>query len=215
MPTVPGHWFWGSYMGLRAVVVSGLLVLGISGCATQHAASAPPSTAQRGEALAQGPRAPIERASFTKPPERRYVDPQLGFEIIRPAGNWQLDANDEITPEGLAIPVVLRQRETGAQVVIQVAPAVASPAQFAERLTAGLRSHPGFTSTDPEPIPLAEGAVGFAFALGNKISGKVAVVEGKSGQVFMMMATWPADAPSAVAMGVDEVFNSLRPLPRT
>lgn len=212
MPTVPEHWFWGLFMGLRAVVVSGILVLGMFGCATQHAASAP-GKAQRGEV--HGASAPVEQASFTKPAERRYVDPQLGFEIIRPMGNWQLDANDEITPEGLAIPVVLRQRETGAQVVIQVAPAVASPAQFAERLTAGLRSHPGFTSTDPEPIPLAEGAVGFAFALGNKVSGKVAVVEGKSGQVFMMMATWPADAPTAVAMGVDEVFNSLRPIPRT
>ena len=146
---------------------------------------------------------------------RKYLDPVLGFEIARPEGNWQLDANDEKTTEGVAVPVVLRHKETGAQVVIQIAPAVATPTQFAERLTSGLRSHPGFTSTDPEPLPLADGAVGFRFAMGQRVQGKVAVEEGGSGQVFMMMATWPSNAPAAVPSSIDEIFGSVHAVPKS
>ena len=39
---------------------------------------------------------------------RRYVDEDLGFEIVRPTAEWQLDETEEQnTPEGMAIPVVL------------------------------------------------------------------------------------------------------------
>jgi hypothetical protein len=145
---------------------------------------------------------------------RKYIDPDLGFELVRPEGNWQLDANNDTTSEGVAVPVVLRNKDTGAQVVLQIAPAVATPTQFAERLTTGLRDHPGFTATDPMPVPLSDSAVGFDFEMGEKVQGKVAVVEGGSGRVFMMMATWPKAIPGAVA-AVDEIFTSVKPVPRS
>ncbi|QDE98783.1 hypothetical protein [Myxococcus xanthus] len=143
---------------------------------------------------------------------RRYVDEDLGFEIIRPTADWQLDETNERTPEGLAIPVILRHNVSGAQVVLQVAPAVASPTQFAERLTEGLRQHPGFTTTDPEPIPLSDTAVGFDFQVGDGVHGKVAVREGIPGRVLMMLATWPAQAAADVPQSVDALIQGVRPL---
>jgi hypothetical protein len=144
---------------------------------------------------------------------RRYVDEDLGFEIIRPTAEWQLDETNERTPEGLAIPVILRHRVTGAQVVLQVAPGVASPVQFAERLTQGLRQQPGFVTTDPRPIALSDSAVGFDFQVGDGVRGKVAVREGNSGRVLMMLATWPTEAAAGITDSVDELMAGVRPLP--
>ncbi len=144
---------------------------------------------------------------------RRYVDEDLGFEIIRPTADWQLDETNERTPEGLSIPVILRHNTSGAQVVLQVAPAVASPTQFAERLTEGLRQQPGFTTTDPAPIPLSENAVGFDFTVGDAVLGRVAVREGRPGRVLMMLATWPAESPDGVTQSVDALIQGVRPLP--
>jgi hypothetical protein len=144
---------------------------------------------------------------------RRYVDEAMGFELIRPGGDWQLDQTDEQTPEGLAIPVVLRDPSSGAQVVLQVAPAVATPAQFAERLTMGLRSQPGFVTSEPEPLPMSDSAVGFHFAVGDNVRGRVVVRDGSAGHVFMMLATWPATAPDDVPQTVNALFESVRPLP--
>jgi hypothetical protein len=146
--------------------------------------------------------------------ERRYVDEELGFEISRPSGDWQLEQTDERTPEGLVIPVILRNRASGAQVVLQVAPAVATPTQFAERLTVGLRTQPGFTTTDPEPLPLSDSAVGFRFTMGEAVQGKVAVLDGGEDRVFMMMATWPSRAPAGVQESVDAIIGSVHALPR-
>ncbi|MCY1021573.1 hypothetical protein [Pyxidicoccus sp. MSG2] len=144
---------------------------------------------------------------------RRYVDEDLGFEIIRPTADWQLDETNERTPEGLSIPVILRHNTSGAQVVLQVAPAVASPTQFAERLTEGLRQQPGFTTTDPVPIPLSENAVGFDFTVGDAVLGRVAVREGRPGRVLMMLATWPAQSAADVTRSVDALIEGVRPLP--
>ncbi len=144
---------------------------------------------------------------------RRYVDEAMGFELIQPGGDWQLDQTDEQTPEGLAIPVVLRHPSSGAQVVLQVAPAVASPAQFAERLTVGLRSQPGFVTSEPEPVPMSDNAVGFYFSVGDNVRGRVVVRDGSAGHVFMMLATWPASAPDEVPQTVNALFESVRPLP--
>jgi hypothetical protein len=155
------------------------------------------------------PAAPVEEEVVS---EARYVDEDLGFEIVRPSVEWLLDETDEQTPEGLEIPVVLRHRGTGAQVVLQVAPAVATPTQFAERLTEGLRAHPGFTTSDPAPIPLSDSAVGFDFQVGEGVRGRVAVREGSPGRVFMMLATWPASAPGDMPRSVDAVFEGVRPL---
>jgi hypothetical protein len=164
-------------------------------------------------------KAPATQVAIEEPPSdsrsttRRYVDEDLGFEIVRSTAEWQLDeTEDQNTPEGLAIPVVLRHRTSGAQVVLQVAPAVASPIQFAERLNQGLREQPGFIATDPEPLPLSDSAVGFDFQVGDGVHGRVAVTEGSPGRVFMMLATWPAGVSGDVLQSVDTLFGAVRPL---
>ena len=144
---------------------------------------------------------------------RRYVDEDLGFEIIRPTAEWQLDETNERTPEGLAIPVILRHRGSGAQVVLQVAPGVATPTQFAERLTQGLRQQPGFTTSDVQPIALSDNSVGFDFQVGEGVRGKVAVREGNGGRVLMMLATWPTEVSEDVMQSVDTLLEGVRPLP--
>jgi hypothetical protein len=148
---------------------------------------------------------------------RRYVDEGLGFEIVRATTEWQLTEKEEqSTPDGLSIPVVLRHRVTSAEVVLQVAPAVVSPIQFAERLNAGLREQPGCVATDLEPLTLSDSAVGFHFEMaqnGKSLRGRVAVTEGSPGHVFMMLATWPIDAPDSVAQSVEAIFGAVRPLP--
>jgi hypothetical protein len=141
------------------------------------------------------------------------VDPALGFELTQPGGDWLLDEAGEQTPEGLEIPVVLRHRTSGAQVVLQVAPDVATPAQFAERLTVGLRSQPGFVTSEVEPLPMSDSAVGFDFSVGDNVRGRVMVRDGSPGHVFMMLATWPAAAPDEVPQTVNALFESVHPLP--
>lgn len=143
----------------------------------------------------------------------RYVNEQLGFAVTRPDSKWQLDVTGDLGADGIATPVVLRNSETGAQVVIQVAPAVATPIQFAQRLTAGMRSHPGFVTSDPEPLALSDNAVGFRFTMGDRVIGRVAVREGAEGRVLMMLATWPAGAPEAASSGVEDVFKTVVPVP--
>ncbi len=156
--------------------------------------------------------APAPVAEATVASAARYVDEDLGFEIVRPSAEWTLDPTDEQTPEGLEIPVVMRHRGTGAQVVLQVAPAVATPTEFAERLTEGLRAQPGFVTSDPEPIPLSDSAVGFDFQVGNGVRGRVAVREGSPGRIFMMLATWPTSSAGDVPHSVDALFEGVRPL---
>lgn len=162
----------------------------------------------------QAPRPFIQEARATS---RRYVDEDLGFEIVRANAEWQLaEREDQRTPDGLSIPVVLRHRKTQAEVVLQVAPAVASPVQFAERLNAGLREQPGFVATELEPLALSDSAVGFHFEVaqeGQSVRGRVAVTEGGRGHVFMMLATWPVDAPEGVSQSVEALFGAVRPLP--
>lgn len=150
-------------------------------------------------------------------PSRRYVDEDLGFEIVRANAEWQLTEREvQRSPDGLSIPVVLRHSVTQAEVVLQVAPAVASPVQFAERLNAGLREQPGFVATELEPLALSDSAVGFHFEVaqeGQSVRGRVAVTEGGRGHVFMMLATWPVDAPEGVSQSVEALFGAVRPLP--
>ncbi|MCP3143773.1 hypothetical protein [Pyxidicoccus xibeiensis] len=191
-------------MGGMRKLAWGLLVL-----STACGASRPAVTAARSEGEGVGGAGTAGQHSTA----RRYVDEDLGFEIVRPTADWQLDETNERTPEGLSIPVILRHNVSGAQVVLQVAPAVASPTQFAERLTEGLRQQPGFTTTDPAPIPLSENAVGFDFTVGDAVLGRVAVREGRPGRVLMLLATWPAQSPDGVTQSVDALIEGVRPLP--
>lgn len=182
-------------MGVRVAAVVFAFVVA-SGCAGQQKAQVR-NTGTAVEQLAQAP--------------SMYVDAEMGFEIVRPGGTWQLASSDEVTPEGLAIPVVLRDPSSGAQVVLQVAPAVATPSQLAERLTSGLREHPGIVTSDPEPLEIAEGAVGFRFAMGDRVLGKVCVRDGTEGKVLMVLATWPVQASLDVSAEVDAIIESVRP----
>lgn len=191
-------------MGAMRKLAWGLLVLSTACAGSRPAAKA---------ATSQGEGVGGSGSAGQHSTARRYVDEDLGFEIVRPTADWQLDETDERTPEGLSIPVILRHNTSGAQVVLQVAPAVASPTQFAERLTEGLRQQPGFTTTDPAPIPLSENAVGFDFQVGDAVLGRVAVREGRPGRVLMMLATWPAQATADVTQSVDALIEGVRPLP--
>jgi hypothetical protein len=147
-------------------------------------------------------------------PARRYVDEELGFEIVRPAAEWQLDEPAPQEPsDSAASPVILRHRMTGAQVVLQVAPAVASPTQIAEQLNRGLSEQPDFVSTELEPLPLSDSAVGFDFQVGQGVHGRVAVTEGSPGHLFMLLATWPASASGDCERSVEDLFGAVRPLP--
>jgi hypothetical protein len=169
----------------------------------------------RPQAAQEAPGAQATLAAEEHPSStRRYVDEDLGFEIVRPTAEWQLDeTEDQNSPEGMAIPVVLKHRTTGAQVVLQVAPAVATPTQFAERLSEGLKEQPGFVASDPEPLPLSDSAVGFNFTVEGGVRGRVAVTEGSPGRVFMMLATWPETAPEDVNRSVEALFGAVHPLP--
>lgn len=142
----------------------------------------------------------------------RYVDVEHGFEVVRPSAAWRLDATSRRSAEGIAMPVMLKNDENGAQVVIQIAPRAATPVQYAERLTSGLREQVGFVAGDPEPLRLAEGAVGFDFEMVDSVAGRVAIVDGRDG-VFMLMATWPKSSPGAaddVAVIFQSVADSLK-----
>jgi hypothetical protein len=97
-------------------------------------------------------------------------------------------------------------------VVVQIAPAVASPVQFAEKLTEGMRSNPGFITSDPAPLPLSDDAVGFDIAMGDRVLGRVAVRNGSEGRVLMLMGTWPAGSGADVPAAVDDAFRSVLPL---
>lgn len=156
---------------------------------------------------------PADKATPARDWAARLTDRERGFEIARPSAEWSLEETDEVTQDGLAAPLVLRHKATGAQVVLQVAPAVASPTQFAERLTLGLRSQPGFTTSDPEPLPDSESAVGFRFAMGDAVEGRVVVQEGSPGHIFLFMGTWPAGSPEGTAEQVGAVFRRVHVLP--
>ncbi|MFL5353133.1 hypothetical protein [Archangium sp.] len=196
-------------MDARRLLGWGLIALCTACSGAKHAVREPADTGTGGSGVA----AREQSLGSEESGSRHYVHQALGFELTQPGGDWMLDETDEQTPEGLAIPVVLRHRTSGAQVVLQVAPAVASPIQFAEKLTLGLRSQPGFVTSDPEPLAMSDSAVGFDFAVGDNVRGRVVVRDGSPGHVFMMLATWPTTAPDEVPQAVNALFESVHPLP--
>lgn len=139
-----------------------------------------------------------------------WVDAEHGFRIVRPDGEWTFASGASLSSETIEVPLIVSNAAQSAQVVVQVAPAVATPAQFAQRLTSGLRSQAGFETSEVAPIPLAEGAVGFDFEAGQDVRGRVAILEGSEGRVFVLLATWPGDAPRGVESAVARILASMR-----
>lgn len=141
----------------------------------------------------------------------RYVDSQLGFELIRPTGSWRLSITNDPGEDGLVVPITL-QHGSGATVVLQIAPAIATPFEYAERLTRGMQNELGAITGGLEALGLSEDAVGFSFHLEAGVIGRVAVREGGTGSVFMLLATWPSSVTREVTEGVDAIFASVRPV---
>lgn len=178
-----------------------------AGCASggaarsQSAAQLKPGASGSSEAAHAG-----SKASGTE----YFFDAQNGFRIQRPDASWSFKPGRELSTDSIAVPLVIANAASQAQVVVQVAPAVATPSQFAQRLSTGLKSRAGFATGDVEPIPLADGAVGFDFAVGDEVRGRVAILEGKEGRVYVLLATWPQGAPGGVEREINQIFASMQ-----
>lgn len=188
--------------GVRKWVLGALVAGMLGGCAGAS------------KSFKNEPSEALLRASPAKPrgDGSMYQDTRLGFALARPAAEWEIDESEFFAEDGISIPLLLRHSGTGAQVILQIAPDVASPIEYAEQMTAGLSSQPGFRTTDVEPIPLTDASVGFFFAVGEDVMGRVAVREGSPGNVFMMMATWPSGVSEEVIDSIDGIIASIRPL---
>lgn len=172
----------------------------LAGCAGSKAASKTETA----------PTAEVQPQPAPAPQQKTYVDAEKRFEIQRPDGDWTFRPGAELSTESIEVPVVVTNSTKGAQVVVQVAPAVATPTQFAERLTVGLRTRAGFETSEIQPIPLAEGAVGFDFDVADQVHGRVAILEGGEGRVYVLLATWPQDAPAGVEKDIDSILASMK-----
>ncbi|MGC4117023.1 MAG: hypothetical protein QM765_21165 [Myxococcales bacterium] len=175
-------------------------------------ASPPDAKARPGdEAAPKLPAMPaVDPKTAAKDHGTTFVDRENGFTIGRPGRAWKFRPGEAMNTENIVVPLVMSDESTGAQVVVQVAPAVASPAQFAERLTSGLKSREGFATSEVQPIPLADGAVGFDFLVGDQVHGRVAIIEGSAGRVYVLLATWPRGSPEGVETDVDFILGSMK-----
>ena len=187
--------------GILSTVLAAVLFTGCAG--------------SRAKPVTQGARPPqgaTARAPVPNPArELTFVDAEHGFQIDKPDVQWRFRPSEDLSTESIAVPLVVTNTEKNAQVVVQIAPAVATPSQFAERLTLGLKSRAGFTTSDVEPLPVADGAVGFDFAVADQVNGRVAILEGEKGRVYVLLATWPKDAAVGVEKDVDRIMGSIKP----
>ena len=133
----------------------------------------------------------------------------FGFEIERPPGDGWAFMDGKDAPEGIAIPVTVVHAETGSQVVVQVAPDVAPIAEFARRLSNGLGEKYGFSTT--QPIRLADNRMEFQFSVEDRVLGRVGLRQ-ERGRIFVLLGTWPKDAPYQVIVEVRAIMESLRPV---
>jgi hypothetical protein len=174
-----------------------------SGSAKKEVASAAETDGGRAEStrLVQGQG---ENGSET------FVDREEGFQIERPGASWDFKPGRALSTESITVPLVISSEEDSAQVIVQIAPAVATPNQFAQRLSVGLRARAGFSISEVVPIPLADGAVGFDFRVQDQVHGRVAILEGTPGRIFVLLATWPQDAPASVENDIDHILSSMR-----
>lgn len=142
-------------------------------------------------------------------PSNRYVSFDFGFEIERPDGAGWTFSDAKQAPEGIAIPVTVVHEATGSQVVVQVAPDVAPIREFALRLAQGLGENHGFATT--EPRRLADNRMEFRFSVEDRVYGRVGLRH-ETGKIFVLLGTWPKDAPPKVVAEVEAIMESLRPV---
>lgn len=155
------------------------------------------------------PNRPSDPAAAEVDPKNRYVSFDYGFEIERPPGDdWEF-TEGKSAPEGIAIPVTVVHPATGSQVVVQVAPDVAPIGEFARRLARGLGENYGFLTT--EPTRIAENRVKFHFTVEDRVQGRVGLRQEK-GRIFVLLGTWPKDAPRQVVSEIATIMESLRPV---
>ncbi len=140
----------------------------------------------------------------------RHVDAVNGFEIARPSDAWTIHSGEALSTEVILVPVVLLEEAQGAQVIVQIAPAIAQPAEFAERLIAGLTARGEFTTGEVHPVDIARDAVGFDFSAAEQVLGRVAILEGSQGKVFVLLATWPMNAPESLGQEIDAILGSVK-----
>lgn len=148
-------------------------------------------------------------ACATAPKTQRWASVEHAFEIHRPSGDGWHFASGHVGPAGIEIPVVVRHLATGAQVVVQIAPEVAPALEFAERLAFGLTERHGFATTAPQRR--GERSAEFLFTA-DGVFGRVGIVR-EEGRLFVLLGTWPSDAPEEVAKDVEVIMRSLRALP--
>lgn len=143
------------------------------------------------------------------PSSHRFVSFEHGFEIERPPGDeWSFTDGRE-GPEGIAIPVAVVHAATGSQVVVQVAPDVAPVGEFAMRLARGLGETHGFATSPPRQ--LAANRAEFTFSVEDRVDGRVGLWQ-ERGRIFVVLGTWPREAPSKVIGEVAAIMESLRPV---
>lgn len=141
--------------------------------------------------------------------QNRFVSFDFGFEIERPPGKAWTFTDGKEAPEGIAIPVTVVHAATGSQVVVQVAPDVAPISEFAVRLANGLGENYGFVTTQPTRV--AENRMEFLFSVEDRVLGRVGLRQ-ERGKIFVLLGTWPKDAPERVVAEVYEIMESLRPV---
>lgn len=141
----------------------------------------------------------------TSTAQQRWVSDEYGFAIERPNDeSWKFTTGHQ-GPEGILIPVVVTHT-SGAQVVVQIAPEVAAAHEFAEKLAMGLTERHGFLTSVPEVLD--DASAEFLFAA-EGVYGRVGILRG-DGRLFVLLGTWPADAPEEVAKQVHAIMKSLK-----
>ena len=60
------------------------------------------------------------------------------------------------------------------------------------------------------PVDIARDAVGFDFSAAEQVLGRVAILEGSQGKVFVLLATWPMNAPESLGQEIDAILGSVK-----
>ena len=171
--------------------------------------ASPPSFARVSQPLGRQPKV----QSHLPQPPRLWQDRDGAFAISRPEGDrWAFRAGIK-GPDGEVVPLIAVSSESGAQVVVQSADAVANLKILAGFLAQNLSREQRVHVEEPNRVVARGGeAYGFSFTVADEVRGRVAVVRAGD-RVALLIASWPLGAPPEVADDVDEMIGSLGPIP--